>query len=52
LASGEKAAVEFEHALMSLDRFAAEIVKLYGGEIKAYNDEGACFEFAIRDLSE
>jgi signal transduction histidine kinase len=29
-----------------------KIVKLYGGEIRAYNDNGACFEFAIRDFSD
>ena len=29
-----------------------KIVKLYGGKIRAYNDNGACFEFAIRDFSE
>ena len=27
----------------------AKIVKVYGGEIKAYNDGGACFEFTLRD---
>lgn len=26
-----------------------KIIKLYDGEIVAYNDEGACFEFVIRD---
>jgi len=26
-----------------------KIIKLYDGEIAAYNDEGACFEFVIRD---
>lgn len=26
-------------------------VKLYGGEIKVYNDEGACFEFVLRDFA-
>lgn len=29
-----------------------KIVKLYGGEIRVYNDEGACFEFSVRDFSE
>jgi signal transduction histidine kinase len=29
-----------------------KIVKLYGGEIRAYNDNGACFEFALRDYPE
>jgi len=28
-----------------------KIVKLYGGEVKAYNDGGACFEFTISDYS-
>ena len=27
----------------------AKIVKVYGGSIRAYNDNGACFEFVIRD---
>jgi PAS domain S-box-containing protein len=27
----------------------ARIVQVYGGEIRAYNDEGACFEFTIKD---
>lgn len=27
-----------------------KIVKLYGGTIRAYNDNGACFEFGIHDL--
>lgn len=27
-----------------------KIVKLYGGDIKAYNDGGACFEFSIPDM--
>jgi len=27
-----------------------KIVKLYGGEIRAFNDGGACFEFTIRGL--
>lgn len=26
-----------------------KIVKVYGGEIKAYNDNGACFEFVLKD---
>jgi signal transduction histidine kinase len=26
------------------------IVKTYGGEIRAYNRDGACFEFTLRDL--
>jgi len=26
-----------------------KIVELYGGEICAYNDNGACFEFTLRD---
>ena len=29
-----------------------KIVALYGGEIKAYNDNGACFEFTLRDFDE
>ena len=29
----------------------AKIVKVYGGEIKAFNDNGACFEFSLRDIS-
>ncbi|MHB8896893.1 MAG: PAS domain S-box protein [Candidatus Geothermincolia bacterium] len=29
----------------------AKIVKVYGGAIKAYNDNGACFEFSLKDLS-
>jgi signal transduction histidine kinase len=33
--------------LATVDR----IVRAYGGEIKAYNENGACFEFVIRDLS-
>jgi len=28
-----------------------KIVHLYGGEIKAYNEEGACFEFSIKDCA-
>ncbi|MBU1672322.1 MAG: PAS domain-containing sensor histidine kinase [Actinobacteria bacterium] len=27
-----------------------KIVKVYGGEIGAYNDGGACFEFTLKDL--
>lgn len=27
-----------------------KIVKLYDGQIRAYNDGGACFEFSLRDL--
>jgi len=27
-----------------------KIVEVYGGEIKAYNDGGACFEFVLRDF--
>jgi len=27
-----------------------KILKAYGGEIKAYNDRGACFEFTIKDF--
>ncbi|MBN2169597.1 MAG: PAS domain S-box protein [Actinobacteria bacterium] len=27
-----------------------KIIKVYGGEIKAYNDKGACFEFTLRDI--
>jgi PAS domain S-box-containing protein len=27
---------------------ARKIVKMYGGEIRAYNDNGACFEFTLR----
>ena len=29
-----------------------KIVETYGGEIKAYNDNGACFEFTLKDYSE
>ena len=29
-----------------------KIVKTYDGEIKAYNDNGACFEFTLKDYSE
>jgi PAS domain S-box-containing protein len=28
----------------------ARIVQVYGGEIRAYNDEGACFEFTLQDF--
>jgi len=28
-----------------------KIVRTYGGEIRAYNDNGACFEFTLRDYS-
>ena len=27
-----------------------KVLKAYGGEIKAYNDSGACFEFTIKDF--
>lgn len=30
---------------------AAGIVKAYGGEIKAHNENGACFEFTLKDVS-
>jgi len=29
----------------------ARIVKVYGGEVRAYNDNGACFEFSLHDYS-
>ena len=29
-----------------------KIVATYGGEIKAYNENGACFEFTLMDYSE
>ncbi len=29
----------------------AKIVETYGGEISAYNDDGACFKFSLRDVS-
>jgi signal transduction histidine kinase len=29
-----------------------KIIRVYGGEIRAYNDGGACFEFTIRDLDD
>ena len=29
-----------------------KIVKTYGGDIRAYNDNGACFEFTLRDYDE
>ncbi|MBN2168631.1 MAG: response regulator [Actinobacteria bacterium] len=28
-----------------------KLIKVYGGRIKAYNDNGACFEFTINDLT-
>jgi PAS domain S-box-containing protein len=28
---------------------ARKIVKIYGGDIRAYNDNGACFEFTLKD---
>jgi len=28
-----------------------KVVRLYGGRIRAYNDEGACFEFTLRDYA-
>lgn len=31
---------------------AMKIVDVYSGEIKAFNDEGACFEFTIKDFNE
>jgi len=31
---------------------AEKIVKIYGGEIRAYNDNGACLEFSIGDFDE
>ncbi len=27
-----------------------KLIGVYDGEIKAYNDGGACFEFSLRDL--
>jgi signal transduction histidine kinase len=30
----------------------AKIIKLYGGEITAYNDGGACFEFTMPDWTD
>lgn len=30
----------------------AKIVKVYGGEVGAYNDGGACFEFAVKDFDQ
>jgi len=27
------------------------MVKVYGGDIRAYNDNGACFEFTLKDFS-
>jgi signal transduction histidine kinase len=29
-----------------------KIVEVYGGEIRAYNDGGACFEFTLYDFEE
>lgn len=29
-----------------------KIVEVYGGEIRAYNDNGACFEFTLHDFDE
>ncbi len=29
-----------------------KIIKVYGGSIRAYNDDGACFEFVLRDFRE
>jgi signal transduction histidine kinase len=29
-----------------------KIVNLYGGEVRAYNNNGACFEFTISDYSQ
>jgi signal transduction histidine kinase len=29
-----------------------KVIEIYGGEIRAYNDGGACFEFTISDLEE
>jgi PAS domain S-box-containing protein len=29
-----------------------KLVKLYGGSIRAYNSDGACFEFEIRDIGQ
>ena len=26
-----------------------KIADLYGGAVRAYNDDGACFEFTVRD---
>jgi signal transduction histidine kinase len=28
-----------------------KVVRLYGGEIRAYNDDGACFEFTLPIIS-
>jgi signal transduction histidine kinase len=28
-----------------------KIINLYGGEIRAFNDNGPCFEFTIKDLA-
>ena len=27
------------------------MVKVYGGDIRAYNDNGACFEFTLKDFT-
>lgn len=29
-----------------------KFVAVYGGEIRAYNDRGACFEFTLHDFEE
>lgn len=29
----------------------SKLIQVYGGKIKAYNDDGACFEFTINDLT-
>ncbi len=29
-----------------------KIVRVYGGEIRAYNDDGACFEFTLKDYEQ
>jgi PAS domain S-box-containing protein len=29
----------------------AKLIKLYGGEIRVYNDKGACFDFTIHDMA-
>jgi len=31
---------------------AEKIIKVYDGEIRVYNDSGACFEFVLRDFKE
>lgn len=38
------------NCLYGLSRLVERIVKVYGGEVRAYNDSGACFEFTIRDF--